>query len=238
MAEGNEKSTVTVGSYNIRHGKDIDFKQDLKGTIKVLKSLKADVIALQEVDKVCKRSGKVDQPAFLGKALGMHPAFGKFMDYDGGEYGMAILSKYPILEIKKHVLPKGAEPRIALEIVTEPEKGKKISFICIHFDYTSEERRQPQIKALLKALENTKHPIVLIGDFNAKPESNSIALFKAEWTNLKKKGPNLTFPADKPRVEIDYIMTRGLDTKDTTVEVIEEKKASDHRPLRAILPIK
>lgn len=233
-----EQSQVTVASYNIRHGADIDFKLDLDGTASVLQRLGADVIALQEVDAMCARSGSVNQPQVLGEKLGMHSAFGKFMDLGGGEYGMAILSKFPILQIKRHKLPTGAEPRIALEIVTEPLKGKKVSFVCIHFDWTSEARRQPQIKALQKALAETKHPVVLLGDFNAEPDSPSIALFKAGWKNIPKKGEAFTFPANAPNVEIDYIMTRGLAVSEATCRVLEEPRASDHRPLRAHLPLR
>lgn len=231
------KPTVTVASYNIRHGANIDFKMNLDATTKVLKNLKSDIIALQEVDNGCSRSGNVKQAEWLGKQLGMHHAFGKFMNYDGGQYGMAILSKFPILETKRHVLPSGAEPRIALEIIVEPTKGKKVSFICIHFDYTSEARRQPQIKALFKALESTTHPVVLVGDFNTQPDSESIALFKTDWKNIPKLGQNLTFPADKPDREIDYIMTRDLPITTETCTVIKEEKASDHRPLKAVLPL-
>ena len=227
---------LKLASYNIKHGRNMNGKITLADTGNFLKKLNADVIALQEVDNKCTRSGKVDQAATLGKQLGMHHAFGKFFDYQGGEYGMALLSKHPILEVKKHKLPDGAEPRIALEIIIEPEKGKKVSCISIHFDYTSEKRRQPQIKTLLKALETTTHPIALIGDFNTTPESESIALFKNHKSNgqggfnVPKKGNAVTFPSDKPRVEIDYFMLRGF-KEDATCTVLYEKFISDHRPL-------
>ena len=223
---------LKIASYNIKHGRNMNGKIALEDTAKLLEKLGAEIIALQEVDKQCARSGKIDQAAFLGKHLNMHHAFGKFFDYQGGEYGMALLSKHPILEVKKHRLPDGAEPRIALEIVIEPEKGKKVSCVCIHFDYTSEKRRQPQIKALFKALENTTHPVALIGDFNATPDSASMGLFKDKWLNVSKKGNPFTFPSDKPKMEIDYFVLRGF-KKNATCRVIEEKVVSDHRPLVA-----
>ena len=228
---------LKLASYNIRHGADINYKMNLAGTLAVLKKMDADVIALQEVDKRCTRSNKVDQAKYLGDKLGMHHAFGKFMDFQGGEYGMAILSKYPILETKIHKLPAGGEPRVAVEIIVEVAKGQKASFVSIHFDWTTEERRQPQIKALLKGLEKRTHPVALIGDFNATPKSKSMALFKQDWVNIPKKGNGFTFPADKPAKEIDYFVLRGFEAKGVTCEVVNEVKASDHRPIRMSITI-
>ena len=228
---------MTLASYNIKHGAGMDGQLNLERTIGVLKKIDADIVALQEVDNKCTRSKKVDQAAVIAKALGMKHAYAKAMNFQGGEYGLAVLSKYPILEMKRHEFPSVGEPRVAMEIIVEPVKGQKMSFISLHFDYVSEEIRQPQIKALFKALENTKHPVVLIGDFNATPDSDSIKLFAQEWTNIPKKGDNLTAPASKPRNEIDYFMTRGIDASKLTCTVIEEKVASDHRPLMMKLPL-
>jgi len=228
---------LAIVSYNIKHGVNMQNKLKLEDTAEVLKNLKANVIALQEVDNQCGRSGKVNQAKFLGEQLGMHYVFGSAMKFDGGDYGQAILSKYPILETKTHKLPGDGEPRIALEVVVEPVKGKKMSFVSIHFDYRSEEQRQPQIQALFKALAEVKHPVILLGDFNARPESPSIALFKKDWHNVAKLGPNLTSPADKPRSEIDYFMLRGWKTAGVKCKVIEEKNVSDHRPLKMMLNV-
>lgn len=231
--------SLRLASYNIRHGRNIEGTMNLEKTAALLATLKADVIALQEVDNTCTRSGRVNQAKFIGEKLQMNHAFGKSMDFQGGQYGLAIISKYPILEVKNHKLPMaaGAEPRIALEIVVELSKGKKASFVSIHFDYTSEEHRQPQIKTLLKALETTKHPVALAGDFNALPTSDSIALFKENWYNTPKKGPNFTCPADKPTKEIDYFMLRGFQTP-AQCTVIEEKVISDHRPIVTDVKVK
>lgn len=228
---------MTIVSYNIKHGVNMQNELKLEDTAKVLKELKADVIALQEVDHEATRSDKVKQTVFLAKALGMHQVFGKAMDFQGGGYGQAILSKYPILESKVHKLPGDGEPRIALEVIVEPVKGKKISFVSIHLDYRSEEKRQPQIKALLKALRKVKHPVVLLGDFNATPESDSMKLFKSEWHNVPKVGNPLTVPANIPTDEIDYFLLRGWKTEGVTCKVIEEKNVSDHRPLKIVIEL-
>src|SRR5687767_2104731 len=77
---------ATVVSYNIEA-----LSRGAPAVIATLNALNADVIALQEVDRKTKRSGGVDQPALLGRALGMHVVFAATMPFDDGEYGLALL---------------------------------------------------------------------------------------------------------------------------------------------------
>ncbi len=96
---------VRVLTYNIHHGAGTDGKTDLARTAGAIKRLTPDLVALQEVDKATTRSRGVDQAAELGRLTGMHFAFGKAMDFAGGQYGEAILSRYPLMEIQVHSLP-------------------------------------------------------------------------------------------------------------------------------------
>lgn len=223
-------------SYNIRHGEGMDRKLNLARTAEVLRKLKPDFIGLQEVDNVVARSGNVDQAAELGRTLGMHHAFAKFMDYQGGEYGLAVLSRFPILETHVHKLPDGAEPRVVLEVVTQPDgKGSKLSFASIHLDWTDEALRFRQITMLDKKLTYRKHPIILLGDFNAEPDSQTMKFVKEKWAVVPKIGQRFTCPAVDPSAEIDYVVTRGI-VKGATSHVVEEVLASDHRPLVSVIP--
>ncbi|MGJ8657669.1 MAG: endonuclease/exonuclease/phosphatase family protein [Akkermansiaceae bacterium] len=226
---------ICVVSYNIRHGVNMQNELNLNGTINAIQSLTPDIIALQEVDQLCDRSNKVDQPAHIAEKLGMDHAFGKAMDLQGGNYGQAILSKYPILKSKVHRLPGEGEPRIALEIIIEPAKGQKISCISVHLNFHSEETRQLQIKSLQQALKSVTHPIILMGDFNAQPESNTIKMLKQQWRNIPKKGAQLTFPADTPTIEIDYFWLRNWKAEGVVCEVVTENNTSDHRPLQLMI---
>ena len=82
-------------TYNVKHGAGMDSQLDLSRSAQVLADLKADFIALQEVDLAAKRSGFSNQVNALAGQLDMHPAFGAFMPYQSGQYGMAILSQAP-----------------------------------------------------------------------------------------------------------------------------------------------
>src|SRR5690606_16250040 len=106
--------SIRVVSYNIRHGRGMDDSLDLSRSAAVLASLRPDIVGLQEVDDRVERSGNVDEAAELGEQLGMEHVFGAFMPYQGGRYGMAILSRFPIVSVNPLRLPEGNEPRIAL----------------------------------------------------------------------------------------------------------------------------
>jgi endonuclease/exonuclease/phosphatase family metal-dependent hydrolase len=229
---------VRVVSYNIRHGEGMDGRVDLERTARVLESLRPDLVALQEVDRVCTRSGGVDQAAFLGRRLGMHHAFAAFMDYQGGEYGLAVLSRYPVEEALRHVLPPGAEPRSALELqVRPPGTSASLSFLSVHFDWTREDLREAQVAALVEALAARRHPVVVAGDYNARADSPTLARLAAAGWDVLDKGGAPTFPADSPRVEIDFVAVRGIPAAGCTSTVYDERVASDHRPVVARLPL-
>lgn len=234
-----EPHTLRVVAYNIKHGRGMDGKVDLNRIAEVILKLNPDLLALQEVDKFCERSGNRDLAAELGKTLKMEHRFGKFMDFQGGEYGMAILSRFPIKETYRHSLPEGAEPRCALEVQVEVNGMQSpISFIGIHNDWTNEAIRVDQIDALLTAIEGRSHPVILAGDFNGEPSDDSMqTLRKAQWTILDK-GNKKTFPSDDPQKEIDFIVTRGFSQTSVEHDVIDERVASDHRPIVASITFK
>lgn len=227
-------SELRVLAYNIHHGAGMDGAIDLPRIANVIQSEKPDFVALQEVDKMVNRSGKIDQAKVLGGLLGMHHHFAKFMDYDGGEYGLAVLSKYPIIKSHTHELPDGAEPRVVLE-VEAVVNGKPVSFASIHLDWTKSPLRLAQFKALDQALANRDHPVIVAGDYNAEPNSPTMALARQSGFIIPKSDANLTWPADKPTVEIDYIVIRGMSGVKATSFVLDERIASDHRPVVGVI---
>lgn len=232
------REVLRVVSWNIRHGVGMDARLDLDRTAAVLRTLEPDLVALQEVDEHCPRSGGVDQAAMLGKALGMQHRFGTFMDNEGGRYGLAVLSKLPIRATWRHELPEGAEPRCALEVAVEaPWLDRPLSFTCVHHDWTQEAIRVRQMKALVAAL-GERWPAIVGGDTNGEPGSESLAvLADAGWRILAKDGPRgtqATWPADQPTRELDYVAERGLPDHAVAHARIDDAIASDHRPILAV----
>ena len=229
-----KNKTLKVMSYNIRHGQGMDNKIDLDRIANVISAQNPDLVALQEIDKICKRSNNFDIAKELGERLNMAYRFGEFMNYQNGEYGMAILSKFPINKTIRHELPKGTEPRCALEVDVQTNiSPQSISFICIHNDWKNVNIRVLQIKELLNQIKDVKKPVVLAGDFNGTPSDPSLDLLRKNNWNILDKNNQKTFPSDSPNKEIDFVVTRNFPSSKILHYTIAETKASDHRPIVA-----
>lgn len=230
------RSALRVASYNIRHGSGMDGRVDLPRTAGVLRGLQADFIGLQEVDAGAERSGGQAQVVELARTLGMQPAFGKFMDYDGGRYGMGILSAHPIVDVAAVPLPAGGEPRVALDVLVQLPGGQRMRIINVHFDWLEDDGvRMAQANALCAHLEGLVEPYLLVGDFNDVPDSRTMARVRRSAQVIPKPASGrFTFPAEHPSREIDYLLHgRNGKWQASLASVVSEEVASDHRPVFA-----
>lgn len=221
-----------VVTYNIKHGRGNDNQVDLNRTAEVIRRLHPDFVALQEVDYKVQRSGGIDQTRELSLLTGLqHHAFGSFFDYQGGQYGMAVLSRNPIVGVKNLRLPDGAEPRTSLVVDVKLGLKKKLQIADVHF-YRTEQERLSQARRLLDFLDGGQHDIAIVGDFNSKPKSSIIKLFQSQWEIPDKGTDHLTFRSDNPEVEIDYaLLHKDSRWSVSEIDVIDEPVVSDHRPL-------
>ena len=229
---------LRVVSYNIRHGQGMDGRVDLARTARVLRELSPDLVALQEVDQGVERSGGVDQAAELGRLLGLEHAFGAFMPYQGGAYGLALLSRHPVARSWTVGLPAGHEPRVALAAAVVLPGGDTLVAIGVHFDWVEDDGfRFAQARTLAAVLDTLSHPYVLLGDLNDVPGSRTLELFHARAREATKPdGGRLTFPSGKPVKEIDHVFAAPRDRwRIREVRVAAEPLASDHRPVLAVL---
>lgn len=230
------KPTVRVLSYNIHHGEGTDGKLDLLRLAKVIRAADPDVVALQEVDDKTKRTKGVDQTVELARLTGMHGAFGKAIDFEGGGYGQSVLSRVPMGKGTVHTLPgePDREQRIAFAVPLKLD-GREFTFATTHLHHQSDDFRQKQAAKLNEVFADAKVPVVVAGDLNANPDSKPLALLTPKWTVTTGKDL-LTFPAEKPTKQIDYVLFRSEGAfKIVEVKVIDEAVASDHRPLLAVL---
>jgi endonuclease/exonuclease/phosphatase family metal-dependent hydrolase len=232
---------IRLLSFNVRHGVALDGSPALDRQVAIINRVGAAVVGLQEIDNKCSRSGKVDQAAAFAEKTGTSAHFGKFMDYGGGRYGMAMLSKYEVVSAKNLVLPEGREPRIAiiLELVT-PQKNRLL-VANVHFDWTDTALRKPQAEALLAYLDTQDLPAIVLGDYNAVSGSDTLALFVAAGFRFleKPKDTRVTFIGNDRGLELDHVAIRdgGKATlQGVSIEVLDEK-ASDHRPVTAMVSI-
>lgn len=229
---------LRILSYNIHHGRGLDGEVDLERIAKVIKSAQPDLVALNEVDKGVNRSGKLDEPAELARLTGMHHAFEKNIEYDGGEYGNAILSRWPIEKTENVPLPSHyeGEQRGMLMVKVASDEGQSLWFAATHLDYRpNDAERVASTEAIEKLIASrfAGQHFVLAGDFNALPKSRVIEQLARTWM-IAETG--YTFPADEPVRRIDYVMARPVAAwRVRSAKVLKAPLESDHRPVLVVL---
>jgi len=232
-------TSLRVLCYNIHHGEGTDGKIDLPRQARVIADAKPDLVALQEVDNRCRRSGKVDQIAELARLTGLHGRFGKQIDFEGGEYGQAVLSRFPLDELTVHWLPgkPDRERRIAVEARVKVGGGE-VSFVGTHLHHQRGDFREQQAAKLNELFGKAERPVVLAGDLNAEPDAEPLDVLREKWTVATARRSLLTYPAVKPAAQIDYVLCRpGKRFRVVEAKVIDETVASDHRPVLAVVEL-
>lgn len=237
---------ITVVSYNIHHGEGIDGRLDLERIATVIREAGADLVSLQEVDQSVTRSESVDQPQEFAKLLEMHVAFGANIDLQGGKYGNAVLSRFPIVAEKNHLLPNAdaSEQRGVLEVDVELPQGGQLKLLATHLDYRRDPtQRLDSAKFINEAFAlDTKYPVCLTGDLNAVPDSTVLDAFRKHWT-LPPGQDGLTIPVGTPNRKIDYILvgsaepSSGVRLREVETRVLDEAVASDHRAILSVFEV-
>jgi len=234
------KNQLRVASYNIKHGQGNDHRLDLDRTAALLRNIRADLIGLQEVDHLATRSKQVDQARYLGEQLGMQSAFGSFMDFQSGKYGLAILSRYPIESSQEIRLPDGNEPRVALACKIRLPSGKTVMAVNLHLDWVRDDSfRFAQAKKLAEFLGGLKIPYVLLGDFNDIHGSRTLDLLSQDaLPTATTPNNNFTFSSADPQRRIDFIFASPADSWQVQwSRVYDAPLTSDHRPILAVIEL-
>lgn len=234
-----DRDEIRVASYNIRHGRGVDDRVDLERTARALARMAPDLVGLQEVDHRARRSGGVAQADSLAQLLGMRAYFAPFMPFQGGEYGMAILTSLPVVRSWTVQLPSGgSEPRVALAAQVILPGDDTLVAVNVHFDWVRDDTfRFAQASVLAATLDTLSHPWILVGDLNDVPDSRTLALFRERGVEPgKPTESSFTFPSPDPVRQIDYIFIAPQGSwVGGESQVVSETVASDHRPIHVTL---
>ncbi len=226
---------ITVATYNICHGVHAAF--DWQYLTSSIRAVQADVVGLQEVDMHTRRSHGCDSLSALAAASGLsHALFVPTMDYDGGRYGTAILSRYPMDASEIIPLPTqpGLEPRAAGAVrITLPGTsaspgGRPLWFVNTHLAYRSAEARQDQLTALadrLGTLLPPDTPTVVTADFNTEEPLHPLE--GACFASINRDRRYLSF-RERPIAIDDILHTPHLTP---VAHGMIESDASDHNLL-------
>lgn len=236
---------LRIMTYNIHHANPPSKPEyiDLKAIVEVIRNEDPDIVALQEVDFNTKRSGAGNQAKQIASLLKMDSFFGKAIDYEGGEYGVAILSKFPLAEERVERLPThsgtNGEPRVLVTAKIVTPKGNTIRFGSTHLDAQKEPtNRVLQIKKIIELAQDEKLPFIIAGDFNAVQNSEVMNIFTKTFGLTCTDCP-FTISTDNPVKTIDFIgfnpAMRKFKVKNHYV--VKEGYASDHFPIVSNLEI-
>ncbi|GHV26370.1 hypothetical protein FACS1894176_06970 [Bacteroidia bacterium] len=218
-------------SYNVRHCEGMDNQVDYDRIASIINDLDVDIVCLQELDKNTTRTGQVDQISILAEKTGMTACFAKAIDYEGGEYGVGILTKEIPLATSQYPLP-GKEPRTVL--IAEFADYVVAS---THLDLQGDTRLE-DAKIVTEKVKALGKKAYLAGDFNEKDRTGAVfQVLDKDWTVVSS--PAKTFPTGTPRTCIDYVLT--LNTGDNyqvsntsvvySLPKVNVATASDHYPI-------
>lgn len=235
---------LRVLTYNIHHGEGMDNRFDYERLAAVIQSVDPDLVALQEVDRATGRSSGVDQAAVLGELTAMNPYFAEAMPYNGGSYGEAVLSRFPIEEAWTVNLScdVGQEPRAVAAVRVRPwgDDGPDVVFAGTHLCHQSAATRWQQASEINTAFPQVHQRAILAGDFNFTTQEKGYNEIARRWIDaaLIYGQPQPTIPATSPRARIDYVFTRPVGAwRIVEVRVIDEQVASDHTPVLVVLEL-
>jgi len=229
--------TLTVITYNIHHGRGIDGKINPQRIADVINQSGSDIAALQEVDINTSRSGNIDLLKILSDKTGLkHTSFGLNLEFEGGEYGNAILSRYPLENIKNHHFKNiSGEQRGVLTAVIDIY-GEDILLVNTHLDHTENNDSErvlyaEKIRDMIIPCSD-EHAVIMAGDLNDGPDSDTYHIInrrlKDAWISAGS-GDGFTIPVQNPERRIDYIFYSG-NIKPVHAETIQTE-ASDHLPV-------
>jgi endonuclease/exonuclease/phosphatase family metal-dependent hydrolase len=226
---------ITLISYNV--GAFGKYKDSLQEVAQFIREEGASYVALQELDS-CNRRHNVFQLSLLADALGYDGHFASAFPFAGGAYGNGAISAKPVLKSYSVPLPKfeGSEPRSIAVIETE-----EMVFASTHLDFRASSKEQAVVLNdwFASHFSGYGKPVILCGDMNSRPGSETIAELEKLWEQLS--GADFTYSTEAPRKCIDYIFHLNGSAPVTVVsaDVITSgvSELSDHLPVKVTLTL-
>jgi len=237
VSEAGSTPVLRVMTYNIHHGEGLDGRVDLERIASLIREQEVDLVALQEVDRGVARTDRADQPAELAALTGMTVVFSNNYAYQGGEYGNAILSRWPVVASsnRHYRMERTGEQRGLLEARID-WPGQPLRFMSTHLDHRPDdtERLANVTEIREEVLRKLGLPVILAGDFNDYPGRalhQQLKTFLADAWEQAGQGPGFTFSSREPDRRIDYVwVAEGRGFEPASARVVGSE-ASDHLPL-------
>ena len=242
--ENDVTNTITVMSYNVKYCSPYNSSTpDVEGVAEVIRQAKPDVVILQELDRNTTRSGKVDQLALLSEKTDLpYTYYGRAIEYQGGESGVGILSRYMLSDPQTYRLPRVelGDTYVSYRIMVKATimlNDRKVTIAGTHLELT-QENRDLQVPEINRILSSSNYPTILAGDFNATPDNHTMqTFFDYGFKKTCTTGCN-TITSNAPNREIDYIIYRPEVKFNVVSHNVIPTLASDHLPIVTVLELK
>jgi endonuclease/exonuclease/phosphatase family metal-dependent hydrolase len=227
-----DRPTVRVMTWNIHGGVALAGRSDLERVLAVVRANAPDIVALQEVDTRSRRRRQADAFDFLASALGTHKAEARLITAPDGDYGHALISRWPISHSVQHDISFGRrEPRAAIEATVETPLGP-LHVLAVHLGLSFGERRHQSDRLATLAAKGPT-PSLILGDFNDWIWRSSVQRALARHT--PDRTFQRTFPAIFPLLALDRIYGRPPGIIGASWTDARAWRASDHLPVIADL---
>ena len=214
----------------------------------MMKEIGVQVLSMNELDSCNTRHPSYQLKDFAEAMGGWGYNYGPAINYKGGKYGVGVAYSPELEPIRKYSITlekgDGAEQR-ALAVC----EFKDFVFASTHLDHKSADAQIAQAETLTGWASvnygKSKKPVILCGDFNALPNSETISLMRKDWIILSPL--EFTFSAKNPSKCIDYIMVHKKASNRvklisgavrTAFSAGDVKVASDHLPVYVRIEIK
>jgi endonuclease/exonuclease/phosphatase family metal-dependent hydrolase len=222
---------LRVLTYNVHSGTDILGRQKVAEQAALLRDAHADLVLLQEV--ACHA-----QAQQLATLAGMpHVAFGPTRRSRSGEFGNAMLCRWPLESIDNRIVSgnwRSGEARAVL-LATFTHDQQPVHALATHFGFLPGEAAMAA-QTVLGILAERQGPLIMGGDLNrpsAAAESHRLLRSAlVDCATASARLPEPTFPSARPVLRLDYLYARELVVREIRVV---PSTASDHRPLLAEL---
>ncbi len=225
---------LRVLQFNIRAAISGSGGVDVSQIAAEIQAVQPDLVSLNEVDSHTLRT-HIDEPAYLAEATGLHAVYGPNLIYDGGPFGNAILTRYPVVESHNLRLPEtfGLEPRGLLTAIVSVD-GRRVAFSSTHLTEGSDSRHSRLLQALAvaQALHSMAAPTILAGDLNSDPTDVPERILRGHLLDAQEEagtGLGETFPEANPSSRFDYILYDDHFAVVPGSTRVQTSNSSDHR---------
>jgi len=229
--------SLRIATYNIHRCRGLDGRTRPERIAAVIRSLDADVVALQEVVGAGPHGG--GHAESLGAALGMGWVMAPARLLRGHQFGNAVLSRLPIVQhLEQDLTWKTCEAR-RLQRVDVAVDGHTLHLYNVHLGTAILERRHQARR--LAAIVSDRHvsgPKVVLGDFNEWMRGLVTTLLSEKLNSVDLRDHmrrRRTYPGLFPILHLDHIYYAGR-LEILRIEVPRTRAAliaSDHLPLVA-----